>query len=64
MSFKDGCSAFCANNNLNVGDTYFFSMIHEATCINDNNEGWEEEPQDNDAKLKVEVCKTNSGWRR
>ena len=30
-SFKYGWYEFYANNHLNVGDTYFFSMIHEAT---------------------------------
>ena len=32
VSFKYGWGDFCANNNLNVGDTYFFSMIRKATC--------------------------------
>jgi hypothetical protein len=51
--FKYGWDDFYANNNLNVGDTCFFSVIREATYSNDN-----------EAKLKVEVCKTNGGWRR
>jgi hypothetical protein len=55
---------FCANNNLNVGDTCFFSVICEATYNNDDDEEWEEELEDDEAKLKVEVCKTNGGWRR
>jgi hypothetical protein len=55
---------FCANNNLNVGDTCFFSVICEATCSNDDDKEWEEELEDDEAKLKVEVCKTNGGWRR
>ena len=55
VSFKYGWGAFCADDNLNVGDTYFFSMIRKATCSNDD---------DNEAKLKVEMRKTNDGWRR
>ena len=61
VSFKYGWGDFCANNNLNVGDTYFFSMISETTCSNDDNEEWEEELEDDEAKLKVEVRKTNDG---
>ena len=53
--------AFCADN---VGDTCFFSVICEATCSNDDNEEWEEELEDDEAKLKMEVRKTNGGWRR
>ena len=56
--------AFCADNNLNVGDTCFFSVIHEATCSNDDDKEWVEELEDDEAKLKVEVRKTNDGWRR
>jgi len=56
--------AFCADNNLNVGDTCFFSVTHEATCSNNDDKEWEEELEDDEAKLKVEVCKTNDGWRR
>jgi hypothetical protein len=37
-------------------------VICEATCSNDDDEEWEEELEDNQAKLKVEVCKTNGGW--
>jgi hypothetical protein len=55
VSFKYAWGAFCADNNLNVGDTYFFSVIREATYSNDN---------DDEAKLKVEVHKTNGGWRQ
>ena len=62
-SFKYGWDEFCASNHLNVGDTCFFSMIHEATCSNDNDEEWEE-LEDDEAKLKVEVHKTNDRWRR
>ena len=38
VSFKYGWGAFCADNNLNVGDTCFFSVICEATCSNDDDE--------------------------
>jgi hypothetical protein len=62
VSFKYGWGAFCADNNLNIGDTCLFSVIHMATCSNDNKE--EEELKDDEAKLKVEVRKTNGGWRR
>ena len=64
MSFKYGWGAFCADNNLKVGDTYFFSMILEATCSIDDDEEQEEELEDDEAKLKVEVHKTNDGWLR
>ena len=63
VSYKYGWGAFCTDNNLNVDDTCFFSVIHEATCSNDNDEEWEEELEDNEAKLKVEVRKTNGRWR-
>ena len=63
MSFKYGWGTFCADNNLNVGDTFFFSMIHEATYNNDDKEEWEEGLEGDEAKLKVEVRKTNGGWR-
>ena len=63
VSFKYGWGAICADNNLNVDDTCFFSVIHEATCSNDNDEEWEE-LEDDEAKLKVEVHKINGGWRR
>ena len=49
--FKYGWGAFCTNNNLNVGDTCFFSMIRKATCSNDDDEEWEEELEDDEAKL-------------
>ena len=58
-----GWGAFCADNNLNVDDTYFFSVIREATYSNDDDEEREEELEDDEAKLMVEVCKTNDGWR-
>jgi hypothetical protein len=61
VSFKYGWGAFCADNNLNVSHTYFFSVIREATCYNDDDEEREEELEDDEAKLKVEVCKTNGG---
>ena len=64
LSFKYGWGDFCTNNNLNIGDTYFFSVIHEAICSNDDDKEWEEELEDDEAKLKVEVRKTNSGWRQ
>ena len=59
-----GWGAFCADNNLNISDTCFFSMIYEATYNNDDNKEREEELEDDEAKLKVEVRKTNGGWRR
>ena len=34
-SFKYGRDEFCASNHLNVGDTYFFSVIYEATYSDD-----------------------------
>ena len=61
-SFKYGWDEFCASNHLNIGDTFFFSVIHEATCSNDEDKEWEEEEEYNEAKLKVEVRKTNNGW--
>jgi hypothetical protein len=42
-SFKYEWDEFYASNHLNVGDTCFFSMIHEATYSNDEDEEWEEE---------------------
>ena len=63
VSFKYGWCASCTDKNLNVGDTCFFSVIHEATCSNDDNEEWEE-LEDDEAKLKVEVRMTNDRWRR
>ena len=67
--FKYGWGAFYADNNLNICDTCFFSVIHVATCSIDDDEEeeleeWEEELNDDEAKLKVEVRKTNDGWRR
>jgi hypothetical protein len=61
-SFKYGWDEFCASNNLNVGDTCFFSVICKATYSDDEDEEWEEEQEYDEAKLKVEVCKTNGGW--
>ena len=61
MSFKYGWGAFCVDNNLNVGDTCFFSVICEATYSNDDDEEWDQELEDDEAKLKVEVRKTNDG---
>jgi hypothetical protein len=62
VSFKYGWGDFCANN-LNVGDTCFISVISEATCSNDDDKECKEELEDDEAKLKVEVRKTNDGWR-
>ena len=62
VSFKCGWGTFYADNNLNVGDTCFFSVIHEATCTNDDDEEQEEELEDDEAKLKVEVRKMNGRW--
>jgi hypothetical protein len=39
-------------------------VIRKATCCNDDDKEWEEELEDDEAKLKVEVRKTNGGWRR
>ena len=64
ISFKYGWDEFCASNHLNIGDTCFFSMIHEATYSDDADEEWEEEQEDDEANLKVEVHKINGGWRR
>ena len=64
VSFKYSWGTLCADNNLNVGDTCFFNVIREATYSNDDDEEWEEELEDDEAKLKVEVLKTNGGWRR
>ena len=61
-SFKYGWDKFYASNHLNVGDTYFFSMIREATYSDGEDKEWEEEYDE--AKLKVEVCKRNGGWLR
>ena len=63
-SFKYGWDEFYASNHLNVGDTCFFSVIHEATCGNDEDKEWEEKQEYDEAKLKVEVRKTNSGCLR
>jgi hypothetical protein len=60
VSFKYGWGAFCADNNLNVSDTCFFSVIRVATYSNDDDE---EELKDDEAKLKVKVRKTNDRWR-
>ena len=42
-SFKHGWDELRAANHLNVGDTCFFSVIHEATCNDDGDDEWEEE---------------------
>ena len=63
-SFKYGWDEFYASNHLNVGDTCFFSVIHEATYSDDEDEEWEEEQEYDEAKHKVEVRKTNGKWLR
>ena len=63
-SFKYGWDELCASNHLNIGDTCFFSIIHEATYSDDEDEEWEEEQEYDETKLKVEVRKTNGGWLR
>ena len=62
-SFKHGWDELRAANHLNVGDTCFFSVIHEATYSVDEDEEWEEQ-EDNEDKLKMEVHKTNGIWLR
>ena len=62
--FKYRWDEFCASNHLNVGDTCFFSVIREATYSDDEDKEWEEEQEYDEAKLKVEVRKTNDGWLR
>ena len=52
------------DNNLNIDDTCSFSVVRKATCNNDDDKEWEEDLEDDEAKLKVEVRKTNGGWRR
>ena len=61
-SFKYGWDEFYASNHLNVGDTNFFNVIHEANYNDDKDEEWEEEQEDDEAKLKVEVRKMNDRW--
>ena len=61
-SFKYGWNEFCSSNHLNVDDTCFFSVIHEDTCNDDEDEEWEEEQEYDEAKFKVEVRKMNGGW--
>ena len=63
-SFKYGWDEFYASNHLNVANTYFFSVIHKATHSDDKDEEWDEEQEYDEAKLKVEVRKTNDGWLR
>ena len=63
VSFKYGWGAFYTDNNLNIDDTCFFSVICEATYSNGNDEEQKEELEDDETKLKVEVRKTNGGWR-
>jgi hypothetical protein len=52
VSFKYGWGGFCADNNLNVSDTCFFSVICEAIRNNDNDEEWEKELEDNEASSR------------
>jgi hypothetical protein len=40
------------------------ASVTKATYSNDDDEEREEELEDDEAKLKVEVHKTNGGWRR
>ena len=49
------------DNNLNIDDTCSFSVVRKATCNNDDDKEREEELEDDEAKLKVEVRKTNGG---
>ena len=53
MSFKYRSDKFCASNHLNVGDTCFFSMIHEAT-YNDNKRN---------GRRSRSMMKLSSRWR-
>ncbi|XP_066333448.1 B3 domain-containing protein Os03g0212300-like [Miscanthus floridulus] len=64
MSLKFRWDEFCASNHINIGDTRFFSVIHEATYSDDEDEEWEVEQEYDEAKLKVEVRKMNGGWLR
>ena len=61
-SFKYGLDEFCASNHLNVSDICIFNVIREATYSDDEDEEWEEDQEYDEAKLKVEVRKTNGGW--
>jgi hypothetical protein len=61
-SFRTGWGEFCATNDLNVDDTYFFNVIHEAIYSIDKE--WEEEQEDDEANLRVEVRMMNGRWRR
>ena len=63
-SFKYRWDKFYASNHLNISDTFFFNVIYEATYSDDKDEEWEEEQEYDEAKLKVEVHKTNGGWLR
>ena len=53
-SFKYGWDEFCASNHLNVGDTCFFNMIHEATYSDD---------KDEDGRRSRSTMKLSSRWR-
>ena len=61
-SFEYVWDKFYVSNHLNVGDTCFFSVIREATYSDDEDKEWEEEQEYDEAKLKVEMRKTNGGW--
>lgn len=61
--FKYGWDLFCHQNDLNVGDTCFFSVIREANCRIDDDE-WEQMDEEVEPILKVEVRTTSGGWRR
>jgi hypothetical protein len=60
-SFMYGWDEFYACDHLNIGNTYFFYMIREATYSDDDNKEWEEEQDYDEAKLKVVVHKMNDG---
>ena len=52
--FKYGWDKFYASNHLNVSNTCFFSMIHEPTYSDDDDEEWEESRR---------TMKLSSRWR-
>jgi len=61
MAFMYKWHNLCINSGLEVGDTYFFSVIHEGIdCGDDDDEEWEHDQEDDDAKFMVEVCKKNN----
>jgi len=60
-SFRYGWASFCADNDLNVGDTCFFSMICDATYTIDDQ--WVEQVEDKVPELRVELRMTKGVWR-